>query len=99
MEKSEYDSKLAELHKEFDLQRKELAEEFAFSNAKYKEGDILEGSTGIMKVEKLRCNIIYDKVDVLYVGYELKKDLTPKKSQEILYIHGNKGVIRAIKIA
>lgn len=81
MTSEEYKQKLAELESEFKVKKDKLARDYAFANAKFKEGDIIKDETFIILVDKLKWGFgFHEKLPkVFYSGVCLKKDLTPRK--------------------
>ena len=89
MEKEEYKLKLKEIEAEYDAKKKALYKEYALSNAKFKMVDIIKDERWTIKVDVISTYIGFGDPEPVYRGYELKKDLTPKKSMERQSIHGN----------
>lgn len=82
MEKLAYEQKLVELRERHKQEISTLKREYAHANSPYKIGDIIQdNSNNIIKIEKLNVSFEpNDHVECVYLGTELKKDLTPKKS-------------------
>ena len=78
----EYDSKMQLLESEFEAKKKELMKEFAFSNNPHQIGDIITDHIGSIKIEKIKWGKGVNQFpSCVYIGVELKKDLTPAKKQ------------------
>ncbi len=90
----DYQEQLKKLESEFETKKQELARKFVFDNAQFKVGDILKSSSSIIKVEKLKCSIYFNKPEIVYLGPELKKDLTPRKDGSRGSIYGEHDVTR-----
>ena len=86
MKIEEYESRLKVITENFENQKKHLAQEYAFSNSPYKEGDIITDSVGSIKIEFIQYTVggnFYSKYpQCVFTGIELKKDLTPTKKGE-----------------
>ena len=89
MKTEEYKLKLKEIEAEYGANKKALDKEYALSNAKFKVGDIIKGERWTIKVDTISTYVWCGEPEPVYRGYELKKDLTPKKSMERQSIHGN----------
>jgi hypothetical protein len=83
MTKQEYQNRLKELEEKFEKDKKQLAQDFVFSNLKYKVGDIVvTDNVSSIKVDDIKCGYgLFSVPHVSYWGYELKKDLTPRKDK------------------
>ena len=78
----EYDNEMQSLESEFEVKKKELMKEFAFSNNPHKIGDVVADHSGSIKIEKIKYGkSISNYPCCVYIGIELKKDLTPAKKQ------------------
>ncbi len=81
MNKEEFKLSLKELEAKHKKERNDLMVKYALANNPYKEGDILQNHSTTIKVEKIKVTIgLYDDPSCIYIGPELKKDLTPKKN-------------------
>lgn len=82
MTEEEYLRRLDLIKKAYEVDKRNLAIEFAKSNNPYKVGDVIEDHIGKLKIEKIMVNIInYDLPNCNYYGVELKKDGTLCKRQ------------------
>lgn len=89
MTEQEYKKRLSAINEKYEADKKALYKEFALSNAKFKVGDIIKDSRGIIKIEIVTGGKLGDLPETVYKGRELKKDLTPRKDKNILFIWGN----------
>lgn len=90
MTKEEYQSKLKSIEFEFETARHNLYKEFALSNAKFKLGDMIRDSRFAFVVDRITVSRLFDFPEPVYHGYELRKDLTPRKYKSRVAIYGNK---------
>ncbi len=82
MTEQEYTERLARLEKEHQRAKSKLVREYALINNPYKVGDVLEDHYHTIKVEAMIPQYSSNGFgEMLYVGVDLKKDLTPKKTQ------------------
>lgn len=79
MEITEYNDRLKQLKEEFEKNKKNLIQECALSNNPYNIGDIITDQLGTIQINAILFTTHYDKPTCVYIGTELKKDLTPKK--------------------
>lgn len=88
MTEEEYLRRLDLIKKAYEVDKKNLAIEFAMSNNPYKVGDVIEDHVGKLKIEKIKVNTIYYNLpSCSYYGVDLKKDGTPCKRQTGRCIH------------
>ena len=94
MTKEELKDKLIIIQREMDAKERAVLKEYALSNALYKVGDIIEDHIGRIKIEGISWSVRYTGNDsiAVYVGTQLKKDLTPFKSGEKRTIYQNKEI-------
>ena len=85
MTKEQYIENVSELNRKHSFALNQLRTEFAFSNAKYKIGDIIDDYQGRILVDKITlAPVIYGSEfpGVCYQGYALKKNNTIKKNKQ-----------------
>ena len=93
MEDIEYKRRLVEIEDIFNESKKELYIEYAMSNRKYKKGDVIKDSRWAFKIDKITTSISISSIpEPVYHGYELKKDLTPRKDKSRVCIYGHDNV-------
>lgn len=93
MNKQEYLDKLKDAENVYKAAKNKIYLEYALSNANFKIGDIIERYGEIILVEKITAGVIsFNYPQPVYSGTLLKKDLTPKKSQEKSSIYGDENV-------
>lgn len=80
MTEEEYQKSLKAIEEEYQQKLHSLYHSFARSNAKYSIGDIIGCDSYTIKVERIKTCKDYGLPYVVYIGVELKKDLTPKKN-------------------
>lgn len=90
MTEQEYTNKLREIKAQASKLEAELIREYAKSQIKFKVGDIISGTQGIMVIEKFGTYMGLGLPEPVYIGPELKKDLTPRKDGNVLSIYGNR---------
>ena len=81
MKPEEFKLKLKELEDMFNADKTALRREYAYSNQSHHKGDIISDSTCTIKIDNVAFgNFFRDNLpECVYYGYELKKDLTPRK--------------------
>ncbi len=92
MEEKEYREKLKKIEADFKTARETLYSEYGLSQAKCAIGDIVKDNRWALKVDKITVSKGFGLPEPVYHGFELKKDLTPKKNFSRVAIHGNNGV-------
>lgn len=90
MEEKEYHAKIKQLEVDFEVAKKQLHIEFAQSNRKFEIGDILKEHDKVILVDKLSTYASWGLPEVVYHGYELKKDLSLRKDKSRGSIYGDK---------
>jgi hypothetical protein len=90
MEKETYLEKLKEIEKHFEVSKSNLYREYALTNAKFKIGDTIKDERWAFTIDKITVYKMFDMPEPVYHGFELKKDLTPKKNGNRVTIYGNK---------
>ena len=89
MTEQEYNLEFKQIEANFDMAKRQLYEKFAKANRIYNIGDIVKDHHQIILVERFGLNKTFGLPNPTYIGTVLKKDLTPKKSNEIGYVYGN----------
>ena len=89
MTEQEYTNKLREIKDQASKLEAELMREYAKSQIKFKVGDIIMNTQGILVIEKFGTYMGLGLPEPVYIGPELKKNLTPRKDGSILKIYGN----------
>ena len=91
MAKEAYLNKLKEIQDEYETKKKELYREYGLSNALFKVGDTIKGQNAIFIVDKITIYKMFSDnfPEPVYHGFELRKDLTPKRSGIRAIIYGN----------
>ena len=83
MKKEQYEKKLKELENKFKEDKKLIQTEYALSNNTYTKGDIFTDHIGKIMVERIDVTVNFMGIpQCVYFGLELKKDGTPKKSND-----------------
>lgn len=87
MTEEEYQIRLKALEADFARNKKSLAHQFAFSNNKYKVGDIVSDRIYTIKIEQIKWSqgAFYNNPlpHCVYIGTILNKDLTvPKRIKQ-----------------
>jgi len=90
MTEQEYTDKLREIKAQASKLEAELNRNYAKSQIKFEVGDIISGSQGVLRIEKFSTYMGLGLPEPVYIGPELKKDLTPRKDGSILKIYGNR---------
>ena len=89
MEKEVYLNTLKEIESDYRSKIINLNVEYALSNAKFKVGDTIKDERWALTIDKITTYKGYDLPVPVYHGFELKKDLTPKKNGYRVSIYGN----------
>ncbi len=89
MTEQEYYSELKQIEEDYKSSKMKLYEKFAKENRIYELGDIIKDHCKTILVEKFGVNKTFELPQPIYIGAELKKDLTPKKNQDTGYVYGN----------
>lgn len=92
MTEQEYKDGIATLEYEFEASKKKLMVAYAQSQRKFKIGDIIRHHDTTIIIDSITAYISLSDPMPVYVGKELKKDLTPKKNGSIEKIYGNSNV-------
>ncbi len=93
MTEQEYKFKLNKIQIDADLETRNLHIEYANSIALFKIGDIIKDERWAFKIDKITYYIIGGMSMPVYHGFELKKDLTPRKDKNRVAIYGNKATL------
>lgn len=92
MTEQEYNQKLANIKKQAQKEEIALVKEYGLSLARFKVGDIIKDSRWVVLIESITVSRLFDMVQPVYNGLELKKDLTPRKDGNRVAIHDNNGI-------
>jgi hypothetical protein len=94
MEESEYKKRLAIIENSFEMEKKKLYWEYGMSKAIFKIGDIIKDERWALLIDKITVAKPFGSSipEPVYHGFELKKDLTPKKDKTRVCIYGNDNV-------
>jgi len=77
----EYKERLNTLTNKFEKEKRDLSIEYTMSNKRFNKGDILKGHNSTILVDEFKLGRSFNGIPYLvYYGFELKKDLTPKKN-------------------
>ncbi len=85
MTKETYQDNLKAYEVEFEIKKKSLAKDYAFSNNPHQIGDVITDNNTTIKIEKIKHTLgnSYELPECVYYGVELKKDGTPKKNGKL----------------
>lgn len=89
MTKQDYEAEMKVIENDFDMAKNRLYYKFALANRLYEAGDIISNGDLIIQVSKFKVGKTLGLPYPIYIGLELKKDLTPKKNETIGSIFGN----------
>ena len=90
MEVLEYNQRLKKLEEDFEKAKRQLYHDYAMSQTIFKNGDIIKDERWILRIDKITSYMGFHSLpQPVYSGYELKKDLTPRKDRNRVSIHGN----------
>ncbi len=89
MTQEEYHQQLERLKKEYELSTHKLHVSYGLSQAIFKIGDIITDTNSIIIIDKITAGKNFGDPYPVYHGFELKKDLTPKKGGSRASIYGN----------
>ena len=80
MTREQYEQKIQELQKEYELKKNEVAKQFCDANNLYKIGDKFTDHIGTIIIEKITYSFMFTGIPIcVYFGIELNKDGTPNK--------------------
>jgi hypothetical protein len=83
MTRQDYNNELEEMLREYELKRKKVMKRFCDANNPYKIGDKFTDHIGSIIIEKIKySHTINGTPCCVYFGIGLKKDGTPKKSND-----------------
>lgn len=86
----EYQERLSQIDKEYNEKKNSLYKEFALSRNKVKIGDIIQDSTTIIKVEKIKIFLDINCIpQCVYYGMEMRKDKMPKAKYKLGQVFQN----------
>lgn len=86
MTKDEFIKRRDAIYSTYKNNLKSLDIEYIKQNAKFKIGNIIERYGEIIKIESISYSKWGDYPCPLYKGHQLKKDLTPRKDNNILFL-------------
>jgi len=89
MKEEEYKSKMDQIDRNAEVQRKALMIDFAKDQIKFKIGDIISNNIYVIKIESIGTYKGYGLPSPTYKGRSLTKQNQPKKSGEYGVIYGN----------
>ena len=90
MEYQEYEDRLRELEVEFEQKKMKLVKEYVDANNPYKIGDKVTDHYQDVSIiiEKIKYHIsLHGNPSAVYYGSEFKKDGTPKKNGNKIYVY------------
>ena len=90
MQYQEYEDRLRELKVEFEQKKSKLIKEYVDANNPYKIGDkVTDHYQNVsIRIEKIDYHLsLYGTPCAVYYGPELKKDGTPKKNGNKMYVY------------
>lgn len=85
MTPEEYKEKLEKLKTDFEINKRNLAKEYAFSHNTYKIGDVITNGVNCIKIDKIKYSMgrFGSLPECVYEGPLLKKDLTERKDKQL----------------
>ncbi len=89
MEETEYKKRLEIIEHNFEMEKKKLYWEFGMSHVIFKVGDIIKDERWALIIDKITVAKNFGLPEPVYHGFELKKDLTPRKDKNRVSIYGN----------
>lgn len=92
MKEEEYIKKIKDLKREYEILENLIHKEFALSNAVFKIGDTIKDERWAFKIDKITVSKYGYYPQVVYHGFQLKKDLTPRKDETRVCIYGNNAI-------
>lgn len=94
MDQNDYKNQIKELEIKFKQDKRNLMINFGLSQTIFKIGDIIKNDTYTILIDKITVYInLNGDPEPVYNGFELKKDLQPKKNKDRGSIHGNNKVV------
>lgn len=90
MDALEYKERLKKIEEDFEKAKRQLHHDYAMSQVIFKKGDIIKDESWTLRIDKITSYIGFHSLpQPVYSGYELKKDLTPRKDGNRVSIYGN----------
>ncbi len=89
MTEEQYKSELKEIEDNYESNKRKLYLKYANSKRIYNLGDIIKDHHQTIIIERFGVDKMFGLPRPIYIGTELRKDLTPKKSHNIGYVYGN----------
>jgi len=97
MTESDYKMRLQIIENTYEMEKKKLYWEYGMANAKYKVGDLIKDERWAFVIDKITVGKHFGLPEPVYHGFELKKDLTPRKDQNRVSLYGNNSeLLRAV---
>lgn len=93
MTEQEYDEEIRLIEAEATQKKHAVYRKYAKDQEKFKVGDIIKDERWAFEIDKITAGKSFGLPQPVYHGFELKKDLTPKKNNNRVCIYGNNGVI------
>lgn len=89
MERETYLQRLKQIEDDAQKAKQALYIEYGLSQAIFKMGDVIRDNRWAFQIDKITVSKMFGDPEPVYSGFELKKDLTPKKNMKRVSIYGN----------
>ena len=89
MEITEYNLTLAAIERTYQMQKKQLYYQYGMSTAKFKIGDLIKEPRWALVVDTITVGKSFGLPEPIYHGFELTKNLQPRKDKGRVAIYGN----------
>ena len=92
MTEQEFDEQLKNIEDNYQKEKYSLHLKYGLSHSLFKKGDIIRDERWAILIDKITVSKFGKLPEPVYLGFELKKDLTPRKDGKRVSIHGNYNV-------
>lgn len=94
MEETEYYERLKKIEKDYEDAKIKLYIDYGMSKVIFQKGDIIKSDSCALIIDKITVSKRFGLPEPVYHGFELKKDLTPRKDKNRTSIFGNGNAIK-----
>lgn len=92
MTEEQYHQRLKEIESDANFRKTELYREYGISQVRFKTGDIIRSEIATILIDKISVSKGFGLPEPVYIGFQLKKDLTPRKDRNRVSIYGNNNI-------
>src|SRR5690242_19211836 len=93
MTEQEYHKELESIERDYESQKQKLYIKYGMSKKLFENGNVIKSHNGqLLMIDKITVSKFHGLPEPVYHGFELKKDLTPRKDKNRISIYGNEDV-------